>query len=307
MTSAAQLEKEFLEHQRDPGRRSVFIDWLEERGDERAAFLRAQDAVWELEPDHPQRLAREAVLSHARLGLEREWLIAVEKERAYLLREQPPRPCACTTQKRNVVFHDEPQDTESAGWRRLLELIDRAASTRAEEFAPLRELSPRERLEVVTLPPEIGRLKSLRRLDLYGSNLIRLPPEVGELESLEEFVPYTSYRLHWFPWELTRSPFKRSTVSTRALYGNMKFRPPFPLLAGLRVAAERACSVCRRQFLDRGEHRRWVSRRVGTDVLPLLVNACSGACLAAIGPLAGTSTAYVVEPHRGGLGVRQPT
>lgn len=34
---------------------------------------------------------------------------------------------------------------------------------------------------------------------LYRSNLVRIPPEIGAMTSLEEFTPYTSYRLHWFP------------------------------------------------------------------------------------------------------------
>jgi hypothetical protein len=48
---------------------------------------------------------------------------------------------------------------------------------------------------------------------------------------LEVFEPYTSYSLHLFPYELTRcANLRDSTVSTRALYGNFNFRPPFPRL-----------------------------------------------------------------------------
>jgi hypothetical protein len=48
------------------------------------------------------------------------------------------------------------------------------------------------------------------------------------MTGLEVFTPYMSYRLHWFPYEITRCPALRdSTVSTRALYGNHKLRPPF--------------------------------------------------------------------------------
>jgi hypothetical protein len=47
-----------------------------------------------------------------------------------------------------------------------------------------------------------------------------------------EFTPYMSYRLHWSPYEITRGArLNESSVSTRALYGNHKFRPPFPRLA----------------------------------------------------------------------------
>src|SRR4029450_7239360 len=69
------------------------------------------------------------------------------------------------------------------------------------------------------------------KLNLYGSSLVRIPPEIGEMESLKEFVPYPSYRLHWFPYEITRcTKLRNSTVSTRALYGNFKFPPAFPRL-----------------------------------------------------------------------------
>ncbi|MER7694405.1 hypothetical protein [Streptomyces sp. NPDC097610] len=39
---------------------------------------------------------------------------------------------------------------------------------------------------------------------LYGSDLVRISPEIGTMTSLEEFTPYTSYRLHWFPYKITR-------------------------------------------------------------------------------------------------------
>ncbi|MDX2565372.1 hypothetical protein PV371_38115 [Streptomyces sp. TX20-6-3] len=66
---------------------------------------------------------------------------------------------------------------------------------------------------------------------LYGSNLVRIPPEIGAMTSLEEFSPYTSHRLHWFPYEITRCwKLVRSTISTRSLFGNFKLRPPFPRL-----------------------------------------------------------------------------
>jgi hypothetical protein len=66
-------------------------------------------------------------------------------------------------------------------------------------------------------------------LKLYGSALVRIRPEIGEMAALETIDLYTSYRLHWFPFEITRcSRLRDSTVSTRALYGNYKYRPPFP-------------------------------------------------------------------------------
>ena len=37
-----------------------------------------------------------------------------------------------------------------------------------------------------SLPPEVGRLTNLRRLDLGGNRLTSLPPEVGRLTNLQE-------------------------------------------------------------------------------------------------------------------------
>jgi hypothetical protein len=46
----------------------------------------------------------------------------------------------------------------------------------------------------------------------------------------------------------------------------------------------------------------WISLRVATDVLPLLVNACSAACVSA---LPSGAEDYVQLPHTGGR-VKQP-
>jgi hypothetical protein len=72
------------------------------------------------------------------------------------------------------------------------------------------------------------------------------PPEIGDMTNLEEFDPYTSRCLHWFPYEITRCKhLTRSRISTRCLYGNYKYRPPFPRLPQISAAlAPAACSVC---------------------------------------------------------------
>jgi hypothetical protein len=178
--------------------------------------------------------------------------------------EASPRrdQCRCLGQRldrppRIVKFHRDRQDTEAAGRQRLVELIEGAAEDRREEFTPLSVLSPEHRRQIVTLPSTIGKLTAVRHLMLYGSNLVRIPPEIGMMTGLEQFTPYTSYRLHWYPYELTRCPnLQRGTVSTRALCGNFKYRPPFPELAaetggvGERkpgkwgAASIRTCSVC---------------------------------------------------------------
>jgi hypothetical protein len=142
-------------------------------------------------------------------------------------------------------------------------------------------------------------------LSLYGSHLVRIPPEIGEMANLEEFDPYTSYRLHWFPFEITRcKKLKRSRVSTRALYGNYKYRPPFPRLPSISADLTPAfCSVCQGPFTKNGPYQVWVSLRVATDVLPLLVHACSGKC---IQDLPTPPSGYVPRPHQGSSEVEQP-
>ena len=174
---------------------------------------------------------------------------------------------------------------------------------------------------MVTLPASIARLKAVRRFVLYGSWLVRIPPEIAEMESLESFEPYTSHRLHWFPYEITRCKnLKRSTVSTRSLYGNFKYRPPFPSLqpattsaAALDLAhltpavwgveAVARCVVCGSSLTSAGLHQAWLSALVATDVLPLLVSACSEECVRKL-PLGAEG--YVRTPHRGGPAVQQP-
>ncbi|MFK4224179.1 leucine-rich repeat domain-containing protein [Streptomyces sp. NPDC019890] len=235
--------------------------------------------------------------------------------------------CTCFDQykahpRARVGFHAEQQDTSSAGWQHLLALVDEAVGDGREEFNPLVELSPQERRDVITLPRSIGRLSAVKHLRLYGSNLVRLPPEIGLMTSLEEFTPYTSHRLHWFPYEITRcTKLARSTVSTRSLFGNSKLRPPFPRLRTVGdsgphssrdaldpkkwgVTAISTCSVCDRPMDGNELHQVWISRRVATDVLPLLVSACSAACIDALPPGAD---GYAPGSHKGGWDVAQPS
>ncbi|MEU5001152.1 leucine-rich repeat domain-containing protein [Streptomyces sp. NPDC021622] len=201
-----------------------------------------------------------------------------------------------------------------------MELIDEAAADGREEFRPLPELSPEERRQIVTLPPEIARLTEVKRLVVYGSNLVRIPPEIGAMTSLKGFSSYTSHRLHWFPYEITRcSRLVDSTVSTRSIFGNYKFRPPFPQLqpprdstAGIDLehldparwgtTGLRTCSVCDEPLDRRGLHQAWISLAVATDVLPLLVNACSAECVEG---LPTGARGYLPDTHRGGA-VDQP-
>lgn len=205
----------------------------------------------------------------------------------------------------DLRLHDDRQDVTCDAWKRLVELVELAAEDGREEFRPGLDLGRADWLRIVTLPPDIAKLKRVKRLHLYGSALVRIPPEIGEMTALEEFDPYTSYRLHWFPYEITRCRrLRASTVSTRALYGNRKFRPPFPRLpqrTGERTPPR--CSVCGGLFGPGGPIQRWISLRVATDVLPLLVHACSNDCIAR---LPAAEKGYVPGPHVGGPGVVQP-
>lgn len=234
--------------------------------------------------------------------------------------------CECisyvsTRPQKQTRFHGELQDTSAPGWLRLLELIEEAASDGREVFTPLAELTTEQRRQIVTLPPSIARLTAVKHLNLYRSNLVRIPPEIGAMKGLEEFTPYTSYRLHWFPYEITRCPkLVRSTMSTRAVYGNFKYRPPFPQLhttpptsgkldledldpSAWGATAIHTCSVCNQPLAAEDLRQVWISLHVsGHDVMPLLVNACSRSCIDA---LPQPPDDYFQTPHTGGPSVHQ--
>lgn len=211
--------------------------------------------------------------------------------------KQPPWPA--------MKLHLEAQDTSLPGWHALLQLVETAALDGRETFAPKKELSPELWNQCIILPPSIAKLKNIKKLNLYGSSLLRIPPEIGALDNLEEFVPYTSYGLHFFPYEITRcSRLSRSTVSTRALYGNYKYRPPFPSLASpVKELIAANCSVCDGPIDRSRVEQLWISLRVATDVLPLLVNSCSRSC---VERLPHPPEQYVQGPHKGGLSIKQP-
>lgn len=214
-------------------------------------------------------------------------------------------PCYTDKPWRELSLHDDIQDTACDGWKRLLDIVERAAEEEWELFEPGALIPWDAWIKVVTLPASIGRMTHVREVRLYGGNLMRIPPEIGEMARLEILDLYTSYRLHWLPYEATRcKALRESRFSTRALYGNFKHRPPFPRLPALvDQLRPAACSICRGPFGESGARQRWVSLRVATDVLPLLVHACSEACLAR---LPTPAKGYVQRPHRGSLGLAQP-
>lgn len=220
---------------------------------------------------------------------------------------RPSCTCVAPRGRSKLGFHTEVQDTNCDGWKMLNELIDAAAAKGAEEFSPGLEMPLELWVQIVTLPASISKLTSVRKLYLYSSHLVRIPPEIGQMTALEELDLYTSYRLHWLPYEVTHcSHLKRSRFSTRALYGNYKYRPPFPQLKRGNLSPNTLsthCSVCRNSIDPATATQVWISLRVATDVLPLLVNACSDQC---VRRLPSPAFGYVDHPHHGGLGLSQP-
>ena len=81
-------------------------------------------------------------------------------------------------------LHVEAQDTEGEAWEQLLALIEEAADDGREEFTPGAELPRALWSQIVTLPPSIAKLTKVKRLNLYGSNLIAIPSEIGEMRCL---------------------------------------------------------------------------------------------------------------------------
>jgi hypothetical protein len=243
---------------------------------------------------------------------------------------KPVEKCKCFDQYKyqkspsEVEFHSEKQDTECEAWKRLLDLIEKAAADEREEFAPGLEMDWQDWLQIVTLPLTISKLKSVKKFLIGGSCLVRIPPEIGEMTNLEVFNTYMAHQLHWYPYEITRCKnLKDSSVSTRSLYGNYKFRPPFPKLQPGRYSTRglelenlppkiwgadsiKTCSVCHRSLENSGLYQVWITLLVATDELPLLVNACSEECIQRLPPPARGYFDYVPEPHIGGLGVKQP-
>jgi len=219
--------------------------------------------------------------------------------------------CACLIPQhgrgewQELKLHSEPQDTDCPAWNQLLAIIERIVENQEEVFEPGAEMPWEDWIDITTLPPSISQMKSVREFRLYGSNLVRIPPEIGDLPNLKIFDIYTSYRLLWLPYEITRCEgLIDSRMSTRALYGNCKNRMPFPRLpSNTDFMSPKVCSVCQSAFGRSGAIQRWISLRVATDVVPLLVHACSESCLA---KLPTSANGYIPGTHEGSLGVVQP-
>lgn len=199
------------------------------------------------------------------------------------------------------------QDKNSIAWKKLCAYVEKVEAENRDEFSPLEELGPELFSQIHTLPETISNLKKVTRVWLYGSKLKRIPPEIGEMESLEYFDPYTSYDLHWFPYEITNcKKLKYSRVSTRELYGNYKNRMGFPRLTHNPVkytGNTLKCSICKKEMNHSETNQLWISLQVATDILPLLANLCSKECES---KLPTPPEDYLQFAHKGGAELKQP-
>jgi len=209
--------------------------------------------------------------------------------------------------KRISKIENDAQDRNSIAWLKLCEYIDLIAENGNDEFSPRDYLGDELFSEIFTLPESISKLKKVKKIWLYGSKLKRIPPEIGQMESLEYFDPYTSYDLHWFPYEITHcKKLKDSRISTRALYGNYKNRMGFPRLDHnpVRYYGDKLhCSVCDKEISYEETNQLWISIPIGTDIVPLLVNSCSEKCEQS---LPKPPDDYLQFPHKGGANLKQP-
>ncbi len=199
------------------------------------------------------------------------------------------------------------QDRNSVAWRTLCDYIDQIEAIGSDEFVPSEELGKDLFFQIYTLPESISKLKKVKKVGLYGSKLKRLPPEVGQMDSLEYLDLYTSYDLHWLPYEITKCKnLKDSRISTRALYGNFKTRKKFPRLEHNPVRYSGRvlrCSVCEKEITYGETNQLWITLLIGTDVVPLLANLCSNECKE---ELPHPPENYIQHPHNGGANLVQP-
>lgn len=204
-------------------------------------------------------------------------------------------------------IENNPQDKNSVAWKKLCDYVDKVALEDREEFSPLEELGKDLFAQIHTLPETISKLKKVKKVWLYGSKLKRIPPEIGKMEALEYLDIYTSYDLHWFPYEITNCKnLKDSRVSTRVLYGNWKNRMGFPRLNHnpVRYSDNKInCSICGNVMTYEQTNQFWISLKVGTDVLPLLTNLCSDECK---NELPKPPKYHLQFAHKGGSDLEQP-
>ncbi len=247
-------------------------------------------------------------------GKKKSGLLSLDEATSRAAKRTEERPaCQCfdsaySTAKKwryELKIHSEKQDKTCSAWLQMLDLIEQAADDEREVFEPGADMLWEDWIKIVILPPTISTLKKVKELRLYGSNLASIPTEIGEMESLKNLDIYTSYRLHWLPYEIMDCKnLQESRISTRALYGNQKLRAPFPKIKDIPAAlTPTQCSVCKGTFIGWGANQFWISLNIATDVVPLLVSVCSPKCKDSL-PV--PAQGYIDKPHKGGLGQVQP-
>ncbi len=205
---------------------------------------------------------------------------------------------------KNINFHFDKYAETQRAWDIVEEVFYKAAKKGTKRLILSEHMDKTDFKALNTLPSSIANLKDLTELQIYRSQISYLPREIMHCKNLRIFTPYTSYRLHWFPYEITKCQLLKTTISTRALYGNYKLRTPFP---DLRQRAwewpnkENFCSVCLKKSDQLSQY--WISQRIGTDVVPLLASVCDSFCLSALGDPAPQHVPY---PHEGGPLLTQP-
>ncbi|WP_196893873.1 hypothetical protein [Aureivirga marina] len=211
----------------------------------------------------------------------------------------------------NIKFKKEQkniQDKNSVAWKKLCEYVEIIHKNEDKIFRPIDYLGDLY-FEIHTLPKSISKLDKVEEVILYGSQIKRIPPEISEMKSLKEFTPYTSYFLHWFPYEITKCKnLTSSTISTRALFGNYKNRLTFPDLYDNPVRYDEndsvKCSICEKDMTHAETDQYWITLKIATDTVPLLANICSEKCKE---ELPSPAKGYVQNPHKGGKNLKQPT
>lgn len=115
-------------------------------------------------------------------------------------------------------------------------------------------------LQADALPRAVYKFRNLRRLVCYGSKITHVSPQVALLRNLKEFIPYTSYGLHWLPFEIRHTRTRKAHISRRALYGFLEYRQhrslnPVPRLPWPR-GAKALTEIAARVVLGHGLHER---------------------------------------------------
>ncbi|MBX2800213.1 MAG: TIGR02996 domain-containing protein [Myxococcales bacterium] len=303
------LLRQVLRHPGELGPLLVYADCLDLQGRASAAeMVRVLVALPALQPDHGHWHAMEQAFSRCLRQMSPTWLAQIDPAR-FGRRWPSDLPISM----RPGQLRREIQDTVDRPWVVLGQAIDEARRNGAEFVAPFRNVNRRQRHQVVTLPPSVGQLVSLKRMRLYDSPLVRLPAEIGTCAELQTLDLLQSVRLSWFPHELTRCQLLQDfRVNNRVLFGNPmtclafpRLDPPDPermvVARTLWGPALRRCATCDTEYDDRGLHRYWITARVATETVPLLANLCSAACVEL---LREETPGATTDPHRGGDTIR---